>query len=119
MRVFLPGLAVLFAVAACSTPGPQFSGQSLASDQLRRDTVAMLAPYNTARTGCERIDAIETAVVQTPGNVLTNDSGAIVKGSLARERWVATTCGTQAAYLVDYIPDGSGGNFISIKAEAQ
>ena len=42
MRVFLPGLAALFAVAACSTPGPQFSGQSLASDQLRRDTVAML-----------------------------------------------------------------------------
>ena len=79
----------------------------------------MLKPYNTARTGCERIDAIDTTVVKEPGNVQTNDSGAIVRGSLARERWVATTCGSQAAYLVDYIPDGSGGNFISIKAEAQ
>ena len=32
---------------------------------------------------------------------------------------VATSCGSQAAYQVDFIPDGSGGNFISIKADGQ
>lgn len=112
-------LAAMIAVAGCAAAGPQFSGQSLASDPLRRDTLEMLKPYNAARTGCERIDAIETSVVREPGNVLTNDSGAVMKVSPARERWVATSCGSQAAYQVDFIPDGSGGNFISIKADGQ
>lgn len=113
------GVAVLLALAGCAASGPQFSGQSLASDQLRRDTLEMLRPYHSARTGCERIEAIETSVVKEPGNVLTDDSGAVMKGSPARERWIATACGTQAAYQVDFIPDGAGGNFISIKADGQ
>lgn len=115
----LAAMAALAVLTGCGTSAPQFSGQSLASDQLRRDTLEMLKPYNSARTGCERIEAIETSVVREPGNVLTNDSGAVMKGSPARERWIATSCGSQAAYHIDFIPDGSGGNFISIKADGQ
>lgn len=110
-------LMMAWVVAGCASSAPPFSGQSLASDQLRRDTLAMLRPYNATRTGCERIEAIDASVIREPGNVQTDDRGAVTKGSPARERWVATSCGSQAAYLVDYIPDGTGGNYISIKAE--
>lgn len=116
MRITFLALAVPLVLIGCAS-GPQFSGQSLASPKLRADTTAMLTPYNASRTGCGKIDAIEAAVVTTPANVQTDGDGTILRGSPARERWVATGCGNQAAYQVDFIPDGSGGNFISIKAE--
>lgn len=116
MRILLLALAVPLALVGCAS-GPQFSGQTLATPKLRSDTLAMLTPYNATRTGCDKIDAVDTAVVATPTNVETNADGNILRSSPARERWLATSCGSQAAYQVDYIPDGSGGNFISIKAE--
>ena len=118
MRITLFALAVPLVLAGCAS-GPQFSGQSLASPQLRADTTAMLTPYNATRTGCDKIDAIETSVVTTPLNVQANSDGTIIRSTPARERWIASSCGNLAAYQVDFIPDGSGGNFISIKADGQ
>ncbi len=109
-------LAAGLVLSGCAT-APQYSGQSLATPQLRADTLAMLTPYNAARTGCDKIDAVDTSVVTLPSNVQANPDGTVLRSSPARERWVATSCGNQAAYQVDFIPDGSGGNFVSIKAE--
>jgi hypothetical protein len=83
-------------------------GQSRASHQLKRDTLAVIAGYAKARHSRGTIAGLETAPLPQGFEPKT----AMFRVSESQhfyERWVADLCGTKRAFLVALWPSPKGG----------
>ncbi len=103
-------------LGGCATVGPSFSGQSVASNQLRDDAMQIISAASLGRAGCDKIDSVKTTVLSVKGELKGNSDGMVTEG-ITTERWVASACGHDIPFLVTFTPDGEGGSFISVKTE--
>ena len=89
-------------------------GKTTASPTLQNDTITLLSMFFQAKAKCSKIETIITEVVLVGSDLGGNQAGAVTHGVI-KERWTATGRGQSVPLNVEFIPDGKGGTFFSIK----
>ncbi len=89
-----------------SADGQSTSYNGIANEQLKADTLKLIASYEQAR-GCSNVTLASGTVTTRPDQ--TNDSSWV-------ERWQVNACGELRLYSNTFTPDGAGGTFISVVA---
>lgn len=110
------GGALSLALASCATAPIVFSGETVASTRLRNDALGIIAPLTMKRTGCKSVERLRTSILGVEGEVRGNLDGEMTSGT-TRERWVASACVSEVAFLVKFTPDGQGGSYYEIEPE--
>lgn len=113
--------AIAIITTACASTNPKFSGETVASPQLRSDTLRLiqLVGLPIVKIECDRIESVKTSILFVPNDIRGNSNGAIIQGGPIKERWLTSACGKQVAFIVTFIPtpNSMGGNFIEILPE--
>lgn len=100
----------LAATAAIVLPSLANIGQStvsytgLADEQLKNDTLQLLAQYEQGQTGCGNVTLFAGNVMLHPAQ--TEDGSWV-------EMWQVNACGASRLYNITFTPDGIGGTYIS------
>lgn len=105
-------VVLLFFITACAAT--RFSGISQASPKLRDDTIATLQPFFLAKSGCSKISQVQADIPSLPPFMKSTNVRVLPDKPLS-ERWTVFGCGTNAAFDVEFTPDGEGGAFIGVQ----
>lgn len=103
MKNHIPILCA-FVIALSGCASTKFTGNTFASETLKKDTYKALSPYAHAKLNCNKIDSINTKVISA------------VKNGAVKERWVVNGCDRTAPFIVTFTPDPTGVG-IAVKSE--
>ncbi len=94
---------VLPAVANIGQSTVSYNG--IADEQLKSDTLNLIAQYEQAQNGCKDVTLFAGNLMLRPE--ITND------GTWS-EMWQVNACGASHLYNITFTPDGAGGTYISV-----
>lgn len=119
--ILISAIAIAIITTGCASTNPKFSGKTVASSQLKSDTlrIIQLVGLPIVKIECDRIESVETSILFVPNDIRGNSNGAIIQGGPIKERWLTSACGKQVAFIVTFIPapNSMGGNFIEVLPE--
>lgn len=81
---------------------PSYTG--LADEQLKNDTLQLIAQYEQGQNGCGNVTLFAGTVMLHPAQ--TGDGSWV-------EMWQVNACGASRLYNITFTPDGNGGTYIS------
>ena len=104
-QVLLGVCGAIYLVIGCAT-NPSFRGDTTASLPLRYETLEELYPFVLA-SGCDKIDAIDSEVIEVTGKVTAANPDQVTK-SKTKEHWTLHHCGMISHYEVVFSVNGRG-----------
>lgn len=102
--VCLAAVAFLVLPAAANIGQSTMSYEGNADEQLKADTLQLIAQYEQAQSGCNDVTLFIGNMMTRPEQ--TEDGSWI-------ETWQVNACGESHLYSITFTPDGVGGTYIS------